>query len=53
VICPVPDDAPPPPQQHYRHGKPARIETYHDPDGRVLGYVWRIVKATAARSSRR
>jgi putative DNA primase/helicase len=42
VIHPVPDDAPPPPQQHYRHGKPARTETYRDPDGRVFGYVWRF-----------
>lgn len=42
VVYPVPDDAPPAPQQHYRHGKPVRVDTYRDFDGRLLGYVWRF-----------
>ncbi len=39
VLAPVPDDAPPAPVKHYRHGKPARIDTYRDAEGRLLGYV--------------
>jgi putative DNA primase/helicase len=42
ILSPVPDDAPPAPAKHYRHGKPARTETYRDGEGRLLGYVQRF-----------
>jgi hypothetical protein len=42
VLTPIPDDAPPAPAKHYRHGKPARTETYCDGEGRLLGYVQRF-----------
>jgi putative DNA primase/helicase len=42
VIQPVPDDAPPAPTKHYRHGVPARIDTYYDTEGRLLGHVYRF-----------
>jgi hypothetical protein len=34
-IMPEPDDAPPVPQRHRRHGKPARTETFRDGKGRL------------------
>jgi putative DNA primase/helicase len=49
VLAPVPDDAPPAPAKHYRHGKPARVETYRDGDGRLLGYVWRFELAAGGK----
>jgi putative DNA primase/helicase len=42
AIIPVPDDARAAPHRHYRHGKPTRTETYHDGEGRLLGYVLRF-----------
>ncbi len=41
-LLPVLADAPAPPDRHYRHGEPARIETYRDAAGAVLGYVARF-----------
>lgn len=40
-ILPVPDDAPPHPAAHPKHGKPDRLYTYHGQAGEVLGYVAR------------
>lgn len=40
-ILPVPDDAPPPPAAHPKHGKPDRRYTYRGPGGEELGYVGR------------
>ena len=37
-IMPVPDDAPPPPKTHSRHGAPAARYAYHDADGKVNFY---------------
>ena len=41
-LLPVPGDAPQPPSTYYKHGKPARIDTYRDAGGAVLGYVARF-----------
>lgn len=41
-VLPVPDDAPARPTVHYHYGTPARIWTYTDADGRILGQVWRF-----------
>ena len=41
-IVPVPEDAPPPPSEHYKRGAPSRRETYRDANGAVLGYVLRF-----------
>jgi hypothetical protein len=40
-ILPVPEDAPPHPAAHPKHGKPDRRYTYRGPGGEVLGYVAR------------
>ena len=37
-VIPVPDDAPPPPKAHSRHGAPAARYAYHDATGRVNFY---------------
>ena len=37
-VMPVPDDAPPPPKAHSRHGAPATRYAYHDAAGRVNFY---------------
>lgn len=37
-VMPVPDDAPPPPKGHSRHGAPAARYAYHDATGRVNFY---------------
>lgn len=37
-VMPVPDDAPPPPKVHSRHGAPAARYAYHDADGKVNFY---------------
>jgi hypothetical protein len=42
VVVPVPKIAPPPPKEHYKHGKPSAIYTYHDNKGWELGYIWRL-----------
>jgi hypothetical protein len=41
-IIPVPDDAPPGPPQHRRHGNPSRCWTYRNAAGELLGYVLRF-----------
>jgi len=41
-VVPVPDDAPAPPEKHYRLGKPDASWTYRDGNGRVIGYVARF-----------
>lgn len=40
-IIPVPDNAPPPPKEHYKHGAPVTVETYRDLSGQVLCYEHR------------
>jgi putative DNA primase/helicase len=40
-IIPVPEDAPPPPDEHYKHGRPAHIARYLMRDGCLIGYIYR------------
>ena len=42
IIVPVPADAPPPPAEHFKLGKPNAIWTYPDAVGALLGYVLRF-----------
>lgn len=35
-VAPVPNDAPPPPVGHYKHGKPTGLWAYHAADGGLL-----------------
>lgn len=42
-IRPVPNDAPAMPKAHPARGVPARISTYREEDGRLIGYVCRFV----------
>lgn len=44
AIIPVPADAPPPPTNHYRHGRFALQWHYRDAEGRLLGLVYRFDK---------
>ncbi len=41
-IVPIPDDAPKPPKEHYRHGKPALSWDYRDAKGSLLQVVCRF-----------
>jgi hypothetical protein len=41
-VVPVPADAPPPPAEHFKLGKPIATWTYTDPTRAVLGYVLRF-----------
>jgi len=43
-VMPVPDDAPPPPAAHSKHGKPSRRYPYLSHDGRVNFYHCRFDK---------
>ena len=47
-ILPVPDDAPPPPAAHPKHGKPDRVYHYRNAQGQTLGFVDRF-EANATR----
>jgi putative DNA primase/helicase len=42
IAMPVPSDAPPPPAEHFKLGKPSARWTYNDVVGAVLGYVLRF-----------
>lgn len=42
----VPEGAPEPKSQHFKHGKPSRVWTYRDAQGRVIGHVYRFDLAT-------
>lgn len=42
-IRPVPADAPDPPRAHPNRGVPARVATYREADGRLIGHVCRFV----------
>jgi putative DNA primase/helicase len=42
LVAPVPADAPPPPSEHFKLGKPTARWTYTDAAGAVLGYVLRF-----------
>ena len=44
-VVPVPADAPPPPAEHFKLGKPSATWTYPDATGAVLGYVLRFDNA--------
>ena len=46
-VVPVPADAPPPPAEHFKLGKPSATWTYTDATGAVLGYVLRFDGAEA------
>ncbi|MBW8459148.1 MAG: DUF927 domain-containing protein [Thiobacillus sp.] len=48
AILPVPDDAPPPPAAHRKHGKPDRVYHYRNAQGQTLGFVARF-EANATR----
>ncbi|MDR1276397.1 MAG: hypothetical protein LBL72_08485 [Candidatus Accumulibacter sp.] len=41
-LVPAPIDADPPPKAHVKRGKPEKIWTYRDANGKVLGYVCRF-----------
>jgi hypothetical protein len=41
-VVPVPADAPPPPAEHYKLGKPSATWTYRDASGDALGYALRF-----------
>ena len=41
-VAPVPADAPPPPSEHFKLGKPSGTWCYRDATGAVLGYVLRF-----------
>src|SRR5215472_2676935 len=43
IVAPVPSGAKSPPNRHRELGKPTKIWTYNDRDGRLLGYVARFV----------
>ncbi|MFA6904157.1 MAG: DUF927 domain-containing protein [Gallionellaceae bacterium] len=42
AVLPVPIDAPPPMQSHYKHGKPSMLWEYHDSTGQRLCLVYRF-----------
>jgi len=42
VMLPVPDDAPPPPAAHPKHGKPSMRWAYHNEAGDVVCWVYRF-----------
>ena len=42
VVTPVPDNAPPPPAEHYERGKPSSSWQYLDAEGKLLGFIWRF-----------
>lgn len=42
TLLPVPDDAPPPPQTHYKHGKPSLSWEYHNEMGQLVCVVYRF-----------
>jgi putative DNA primase/helicase len=42
AIVPVPDDAPPPPDVHPRHGRPSSRWHYRDSDGRLMCLICRF-----------
>lgn len=41
-IVPAPADAPAPPAAHYARGRPQKVWTYRDGEGRTLGFVYRF-----------
>ncbi len=45
LVAPVPADAPAPPSEHFKLGKPTATWTYSDATGAVLGYVLRFDSA--------
>lgn len=42
VVLPVPDDAPPPPHSHYKHGKPSQSWPYKNEAAQLLCLVYRF-----------
>lgn len=42
ALLPVPDDAPHPPQSHYKHGTPSMRWKYHNEAGQLLCLVYRF-----------
>ncbi|MFO1430526.1 MAG: DUF927 domain-containing protein [Candidatus Competibacteraceae bacterium] len=46
AVVPVPDDAPPAPSRHSKHGPPSSRWDYRDPTGAVLCYVCRFETST-------
>lgn len=46
AVTPVPFDAPPPPSEHSRLGKPSMTHGYHNEDGELLQHVYRFDPST-------
>jgi hypothetical protein len=44
IVCPIPADAPAPPERHPTIGKPSEKWAYRDENGRLLGYACRFDK---------
>jgi putative DNA primase/helicase len=42
IVVPVPADAPKPPAEHFKVGRPIARYTYPDENGALLGYVLRF-----------
>jgi putative DNA primase/helicase len=52
IIMPVPADAPPPPAEHFKLGKPTARWTYTDATGALVGYVLRFDTAAGEKQFR-
>jgi putative DNA primase/helicase len=52
IVIPVPTDAPPPPAEHYKLGKPTAKWTYPNANAATLGYVLRFDKPDGGKEFR-
>jgi putative DNA primase/helicase len=52
VLVPIPKNAPRAPAEHFKSGKPSRTWTYHDAQGRLIGYVCRFDLASGDKEFR-
>jgi len=52
AIAPVPKNAPPPPEKHYRRGKPDAVYEYKNQEGRLLQCVCRFNKNEVSDNSK-
>jgi len=51
IVCsPVPKNAPAPPAEHPKRGKPSRLETYRDARGDLLGHVARFDQSDGSKA---
>lgn len=49
IIAPVPDEAPQPDFNHYKHGQPSKVWPYYDSKGRLLLFVCRFDHADGSK----